>query len=106
MAKVTLVPIFDIHHSEVTQPRRAPPTSSRNIQHDDDAMRWMGRGSTFELPESAPHGGPHGAGGNADDSDDPADRLPHATAAAGTFRIAGPASVSGKGSTPGSKGKR
>lgn len=97
MARVTLVPIFDIHHSELTQPE-GPSDQFANIQRDDDTMRWMGRGSTFELPESAPHGGPHGAGGNADLSGDPADHLPQATTQ--SFRIAGPADVTGKGDTP------
>lgn len=96
MAKVTIVPIFDIHHSELAQ-EEGPSDQFARIQHDDDTMRWMGRGSTFELPESAPHGGPYGAGGNADLSGDPADHLNKATPE--SFRIAGPASVSGKGST-------
>lgn len=103
MAKVTIVPIFDIHHSEITQPE-GPSDQFANIQRDDDAMRWMGRGSTWELPESAPHGGPHGAGGNADDSDDPIDKY---GAASQSFRISGPADVTGKGNTTsGGKGKR
>jgi hypothetical protein len=97
MAKVTIVPIFDIHHSEVTQ-QEGPSDQFANIQRDDDMMRWMGRGSTFELPESAPHGGPHGAGGNADDSGDPIDKM---GASSQSFRIAGPANVTEKGSTPG-----
>ena len=94
MARVIITPVFDIHHSEVVQPQ-GPSDQFSNIQHDDDAMRWMGRGSTFELPE----GGPHGAGGNADDdhNDDPIDHL-HEKAKR-SFKIAGPSDVSGKGST-------
>jgi hypothetical protein len=102
MARVTLVPIFDIHHSEVVQPE-GPSDQFANIQRDDDMMRWMGRGSTFELPE----GGEHGAGGNADGdhNDDPIVHL-HEKAKK-SFHITGPADVTGEGSTPvtGKKGR-
>jgi len=101
MIKRTVVmPVFDIHHSELTQPE-APSDQFSRIQRDMDAEGWMGRGSIMELPEDGQHGGPYGAGGNADNSGDPIDFL-HAKAKE-SFRIAGPKDVTGKGSSPGAK---
>ena len=99
MPKILITPVFNFETPE------GPSDQFKAITTDMDAQSWRGRGSVWELPESAPHGGPHGAGGNADASGDPADRLPHATG--GSFRIAGPADVTGKGSTAiGGKGRK
>jgi hypothetical protein len=101
--RLTIMPIFDIHHSEVTQ-HESPSDQFSNIQRDDDAMRWMGRGSIMELPEDGSHGGPHGAGGNADGSGDPIDFV-HEKAKK-SFHIAGPKDVTGCGNVPYRKGDK
>jgi len=96
MAKVLITPIFD------PETPREPSDQFKALEDDITAQQWRGRGSVMELPT----GGAHGAGGNADDDGErePIDSL-HA-AAKRSFHISGPASVSGKGSTPtGGKGR-
>lgn len=89
MPKILISPIFDPVTPE------GPSDQFTAMQSDMDAQSWRGRATMMELPT----GGKHGAGGNADDDfdDDPIEHVHEA--AKRSFKIAGPASVSGKGST-------
>lgn len=89
MPKVVIAPIFDFE----------TPTDASGqfpvVQRDMDAQSWRGRASTMELPI----GGEHGAGGNMDSgSNAPGEGRMNKTSS-GSFRIAGPSDVTGKGST-------